>query len=239
MKPLKFQDLILQETEDYLIINKPPHVSALEDRDKTQQTILGLARNYCETAQLCHRLDKETSGILAIAKNPTAYRHLALQFEKRKVAKIYHAVTWGIHDFKGVKVELPIRILNKGIVKIDKFDGKPAETIFNTLKAYKSTSLVECRPITGRMHQIRIHLACLKASILADVQYGGKLFYLSQLKKKRFNLKRGTEEQPLIKRVALHAQALVFEELNGKTIQVEAPYPKDIRALLRQLENYQ
>ncbi len=238
MKPLKFEDIILKETEDYILINKPSYVSSLKDRDKTRHTIQELAKAYHPEAQLCHRLDKETSGILAIAKNSEAYRHLAIQFEKRKVAKIYHAVISGVHDMEGILVNLPIKTSSTGTVKIDILEGKSAETVFNTLKAFKLHTLVECRPITGRMHQIRIHLSCLQAPILADVQYGGKLLYLSELKKKRFNLKQGTEEQALMQRVALHAYALAFEDMNGNLLEVEASYPKDMRALVRQLENH-
>jgi 23S rRNA pseudouridine955/2504/2580 synthase len=85
------------------------------------------------------------------------------------------------------------------------------------------------------MHQIRVHLAFLKAPITGDEQYGGKPFFLSSVKRD-FNLKKTTEEQPLIKRMALHAFALEFTALSGEKVRVEAPYPKDIQALVRQLE---
>lgn len=238
MKRIKFKELIIQETDNYIIINKPAYISSLEDRDKTRDTIKAMAQHYHSDAQLCHRLDKETSGVLAIAKNPKAYRHLALQFEKRKVTKIYHAVVSGVHDIQGILVNLPIKVLRKGNVCIDKLEGKPAETVFNSLRAFREHTLVECRPITGRMHQIRIHLSCLKAPIIADTAYGGKMFYLSELKKKRFNLKKDTEEQPLIKRVALHAHTLIFEDLDQKPLEATASYPKDIRALTHQLNQY-
>jgi 23S rRNA pseudouridine955/2504/2580 synthase len=90
-------------------------------------------------------------------------------------------------------------------------------------------------PFTGRMHQIRIHLQCLKAPIVMDSLYGGPEIFLSQFKRK-FKLAKETEEQPLIQRVALHARSLNFEQMNGKRLQVEAPYPKDMAALIRQLE---
>ena len=86
------------------------------------------------------------------------------------------------------------------------------------------------------MHQIRIHLTCLKAPIVCDETYGGKMIYLSELKKKGFNLKQETEELPLIKRVALHAYSLKFTLLNGEEIQIIAPYPKDFDVLVKQLE---
>lgn len=235
MKPIKFEDILLFENDNYLIINKPPYVSTLDDRTMDKDVnILRLAKKYCADAQVCHRLDKETSGALAIAKNPEAYRHLSMRFENRQVEKIYHAITNGVHDLKNVNVFLPIAVLPKGIGKIDYAEGKEAETFFDTIEVFKKNTLVACRPVTGRLHQIRIHLSCLKASIVADLQYGGRYLYLSEIKRD-FKLKRNTEEEPLIKRVALHAQALVFEDMNGETIRTEAPYPKDIAAVLNQL----
>jgi 23S rRNA pseudouridine955/2504/2580 synthase len=194
-----------------------------------------LAKQYAEDAQACHRLDKDTSGVILFAKNPEAYRHLSMQFENRQVQKIYHAVADGIQNFKDVLVDAPILKQNDGIVKISKSEGKPAQTTFNSIRSYRFHTLIECRPVTGRMHQIRVHLAFLKAPITGDEQYGGKPFFLSSVKR-GFNLKKTTEEQPLIKRMALHAFALEFTDLSGEKVRVEAPYPKDIQALIRQLE---
>jgi len=236
---LKLEDLIVFENDDYILINKPPHIASLDERNADKPlSILRLAKAYHDDAQLCHRLDKETSGILAIAKNPEAYRHLAMQFEHREVTKRYHAVTNGVHDFDSISVYLPIAPIKDGTaVRIDRQKGKDAETIFNTLRAYRTTTLVECIPITGRMHQIRVHLMCLKAPIVHDATYGGEPLFLSELKRK-FNLKKDTEEQPLIQRVALHARSLTFTLLNGERTEFEAPYPKDFEVLVRQLEKY-
>ena len=233
---INFKDLILFENDDFIVVNKPHSVSTLDERNADNpNSILRLAKAYSDDAQVAHRLDKETSGALAIAKNPEAYRHLAMQFEHREVKKRYHAVVEGAHNFEDISVYLPILPLKDGMVKIDRQLGKIAETIFKTLKVYKNHSLIECQPITGRMHQIRIHLTCLKAPIVSDELYGGSMLYLSSLKKK-FNLKQETEEQPLIKRVALHAHSLTFTLLDGTPITVEAPYPKDLDVLIKQLE---
>ncbi|AUD04729.1 RluA family pseudouridine synthase [Spirosoma pollinicola] len=237
---LDFKDLIVFENEDYILINKPPRVASLDERtmDRGGQSILRLAKAYHADAQLGHRLDKETSGILAIAKNPEAYRHLAMQFEHREVTKRYHAVTNGVHNFEDISVYLPISPLKDGTaVRIDREHGKVAETIFNTLQAYRTTTLVECMPVTGRMHQIRVHLMCLKAPIVNDATYGGKAVFLSDVKRK-FNLKEGTEELPLINRVALHAYSLTFTLLNGDEQTFVAPYPKDFNVLVKQLEKF-
>jgi 23S rRNA pseudouridine955/2504/2580 synthase len=236
---ITFEDLIVFENDSYILINKPPHLASLDERttDRTD-SILRLAKAYWPDAQLGHRLDKETSGILAIAKTPEAYRHLAMQFEHREVTKRYHAVVNGVHNFDGISVYLPISPIKDGTaVKIDREKGKVAETIFNTLKAYKTTTLVECMPVTGRMHQIRVHLMCLKAPIVNDPTYGGKPVFLSDLKR-NFNLKQDTEELPLIKRVALHAHSLTFSLLNGEEATFEAPYPKDFDTLVKQIEKF-
>ncbi|WP_026952760.1 RluA family pseudouridine synthase [Algoriphagus mannitolivorans] len=233
MKKVDFQHLILFENEDYLVINKPPYLSSLDDRHEAQN-ILDLAKMHTADAQLCHRLDKETSGCLVIAKNPEAYRHLAIQFENREVEKVYHAVIDGIKDFRQELVDRNLVATNKGIAKVSK-EGKSAQTVFNTLKTYYAHTLVECKPITGRLHQIRVHLAYLKSPICGDTLYGGKPLFLSSLKR-RFNLKKDTEELPIMQRVSLHAFSISFEGRDGKQIQVEAPYPKDFQVLVQQLE---
>ena len=228
----KFKEAILFEDEDYVVINKPSFISTLEDRSDPQN-ILAEAKAYVADMQVCHRLDKETSGALALAKNPDAYRHLSMQFENRQVTKHYHAVVDGIHDFHSELVDKPILKQNDGTVKISR-EGKDAQTYFTSLKSFKNHTLVQCSPITGRMHQIRIHLSTLKAPILGDETYGGKPFFLSSLKR-GFNLKKMTEELPLMKRMALHAFSLEFSGLNDKKVTVEAPYPKDFQALIKQL----
>jgi RluA family pseudouridine synthase len=228
-----FEDMILFEDEDYVFVNKPPFLSTLEDRHE-KVNLLGLARLYTDDAQVCHRLDKDTSGVLAIAKHPEAYRHMSLQFEKREVVKRYHAVVDGNHGFQDTLVDLPILKQDDGIVKISRREGKAAQTYFTSLESYRLHTLVECRPVTGRMHQIRIHLSTLNASITGDEQYGGKPFFLSAVKR-GFNLKKQTEEQPIMKRMALHAFSLTFTTLAGEEKTVEAPYPKDMRVLIKQL----
>ncbi|WP_296701767.1 pseudouridine synthase [Algoriphagus sp.] len=233
MKKVDFENLILFENEDYLVINKPPYLSSLDDRHEAQN-ILDLAKAYTSDSQLCHRLDKETSGCLVIAKNPVAYRHLAMQFENRKVDKVYHAVVEGIKEFSDELVDRNLIATKKGIAKVSK-EGKSAQTFFNTLKTYYAHTLVECIPVTGRLHQIRVHLAYLKSPICGDTLYGGRPLLLSSLKR-RFNLKKDTEELPIMQRVSLHAFSIGFEGLDGKKLKIEAPYPKDFQVLVNQLE---
>jgi RluA family pseudouridine synthase len=234
MKSIKIQDLILFEDDDYFVVNKPPFLSTLDDRVE-KDNLLSLSRDYIASAQVCHRLDKDTSGVLAIAKNPEAYRHLSIQFEGREVKKLYHAVVDGIHSYRDVLVDKAILKQNDGTVRLSKSEGKPAQTHFNTIESYRLHSLIECRPVTGRMHQIRIHLASLNSPITGDDMYGGKPFFLSSVKR-GFNLKKSTEEQPIMKRMALHAYSLTFTGVNGSEQTINADYPKDMQALVRQLE---
>ena len=233
-----FQELILFENDNYVLINKPPLMATLDERteDKRATSIIALLRKYNADYKICHRLDKETSGVLAIAKHIEAYKHLAKAFERRKVEKIYHCVSKGIHDFDKQEATFPIlKLSKKGMVTIDFREGQKAHTTFSTIRHIGNFTLIEARPHTGRMHQIRIHLKALKAPIVADEMYGGEQIYLSELKRK-FNLKKDAEELPIIQRVALHAFALGFEDLNGEKIYTEAPYPKDFAVLLKQLE---
>ncbi len=227
-------DMILFEDEDFVLVNKPPFLSTLEDR-AGGTNLLAIARAYVSSAQVCHRLDKDTSGVLAIAKNPEAYRHLNMQFEHRQVGKVYHAVVDGVHDFQAELVDAPILKLDDGVARISRLEGKAAQTWFTSLRSFRGYSLIECRPITGRMHQIRVHLALKGAPITGDDTYGGKPFLLSRVKR-GYKLKKGTEEEPFMKRMALHAQSLQFEDLSGQRQVVDAPYPKDFQALIRQLE---
>jgi 23S rRNA pseudouridine955/2504/2580 synthase len=230
---IRFSDILLHEDDDYMIVNKPAGLSTLEDRSDPNN-LLALARAYHSEAQVCHRLDKETSGVLVLARNPEAYRHLSLQFQNRTVDKVYQAVCDGLHDFRDAVVDRPLKKSGDGIIRIHR-EGQPARTIFNTIAVYRMHTLVSCRPITGRMHQIRVHLASRGAPITGDTTYGGKPFYLSSLKR-NFNLGKYESEEPLMKRLALHAFSIRFEDLAHRTVIVEAPLPKDMRALIRQLE---
>ena len=237
MKFPKFADLILFEDDDIIVVNKPPFISSLDEREGGEVNMLRLAKTYSEDAQVCHRLDKETSGALIIAKNPEAYRSVSMQFEKRQVKKVYHAIIEGTHVFDELLIDLPILNVGKGNVTISRQEGKRAETWFQSLKYFKHYTLVECRPVTGRMHQIRIHLATQRASIAGDEMYKGKPVFLSALKRK-YQLGKGQEELPIMKRFALHAFEVTFKLMDGKAITIHAPYPKDFETLLKLLEKF-
>jgi 23S rRNA pseudouridine955/2504/2580 synthase len=218
MKIPKFQDLILFENPDVIVVNKPPFVSSLDEREGGEVNMLRLAKNYWEDAQICHRLDKETSGALIFAKNPEAYRYVSIQFEKRRVKKIYHAIIEGTHVFEDLQIDLP-------------------ETHFQSIKYFKHYTLVDCRPVTGRMHQIRIHLATQRASIAGDEMYKGKPVFLSAIKR-GYRIGKDQEELPIMKRFALHAYEVSFKTDENTQVTIHAPYPKDFETLLKLLEKF-
>lgn len=237
MKKLKVRDWIVFENDDYLVINKPPGVSSLHERIGIAESMIEAVRRLNENYQLCHRLDRDTSGVLLISKHSDAYRNAAIQFEKRKIEKVYHAVCDGVHHFEDQLVDLPLNTTRSGRSSINHTRGKKSLTVFNTLKNYQHFTLVECKPETGRLHQIRIHLASQHAPITADTIYGGQLPYLSRLKR-NFTPSKQQEETPMIHRFALHAAALTFTGMDGTPITVEAPYPKDMAVLIKLLDKY-
>jgi len=237
MKFPDFASMILFETSDLVVVNKPPFLASLDERNTSEPSLLRLAKQVDPALQLCHRLDKETSGALVIAKNPETYRWVSIQFERRKVTKVYHAIIEGNHQFQKLDITLPILNAGKEKVRISRQDGKRAETVFQSLQFFKHYTLVECRPLTGRMHQIRIHLASQRAVIAGDTNYGGKPPMLSTIKS-GYRLSKNAEELPIMKRFALHSHQIAFDGPSGKRVDVEAPYAKDFGAFITLLNRY-
>ena len=235
MKIPKLQDLIIYEDDHLIVVNKPPFISSLDEREGGEINILRLAKQYHDDAQICHRLDKETSGAMIIAKDPETYRFVSMQFEHRTVKKVYHAIVDGTHIFNELLIDLPILNVGKGNVTISRIEGKRAETYFQSLVYFKHYTLIEARPVTGRMHQIRIHLATQRASISGDEMYGGKPVFLSQIKR-GYRLAKDEVEQPIMKRFALHSREVTFKISETETKTFTAEYPKDFGVLLKLLE---
>ncbi|WP_425390247.1 RluA family pseudouridine synthase [Ekhidna sp.] len=235
IKNISFNDLIVSESDDYILVNKPPFLASLDDR-ANNINLLSLAKSINEDYQICHRLDKETSGIVVFAKNADAYRNFAMQLENREVKKVYHAVIHGLHKFEDFESDEPLHTTSTKS-RVDFRAGKPAFTLISTLELYKKHSLVKCFPVTGRMHQIRAHLAHHQAPIINDPGYGGDPAFLSELKR-NYNQKKWEEEKPMIQRVALHSHQVAFRDLEGKIVEAEADYPKDFAVLLKLLRKF-
>ena len=237
MKRIKFQDQIVFENDNYVAINKPAGVASLHERLGEAESVIELAKKYNPDYQLCHRLDKETSGVLLISKHAKAYSHAAVSFEKRNVKKVYHAVTDGIHKFENLEVDLPLITTRSGRSAVNKQKGKASKTIFNTIENFRHYSLIGCVPVSGRQHQIRIHLGSQNASIAADEIYGGKLPYLSKIKK-NFTTNKTNEESPMISRFALHAYSIELEDMDETLLSIIAEYPKDMAVFVKQLRRF-
>jgi 23S rRNA pseudouridine955/2504/2580 synthase len=232
LRKIRFEDLIVDENDQYIIVNKPPHLSTLSDRNDPTD-LLALAKAYHPSCKVCHRLDKETSGILIVAKTDDAYRNVAIQLEHREVTKMYHALVEGRHEMTEVELDKPL-YSSASKSRIDFQQGKPSLTMVSTVEIYKQHTLLACMPFTGRLHQIRVHLADAGFPICGDEAYGGKHIYLSSFKRK-YHIGKNEEEQPLMQRVSLHAAGISFKNLEGEMITQKAPYPKDMHATIRQL----
>ena len=184
-----------------------------------------------------HRLDKGTSGIIVFAKNEKTHRHLSIQFEERQTQKIYQGLLHGsITDNEGT-IDAPIaeNPAKKGTMNIHK-SGKESLSDYSVVENFKIYSLVQFQIHTGRTHQIRVHAKHIGHPVVCDELYGdGKPVLLSSLKSKYNLSKDELEERPIINRLALHALSLKFTTPDGKTLKLEAPLPKDLKALLQQL----
>lgn len=236
-KALRLKDLVVYEDRHVLAINKPANIASLHERfDSEQPSIIALCKAENPNYSLCHRLDRETSGIMLIAKDADTYGFIARQFEARSIRKTYHAVVAASVKLDNLMVDLPLYTDSKRRVQISRKEGKPSETLFSTLKQYAHFTLLACSPLSGRLHQIRVHAASQNLPLLADELYGGKPAYLAQIKRKLKNPEDA--EKTLIKRVALHAYSIEFDSPEKGRITVSAPYPKDFEVLVKLLDKY-
>lgn len=211
-------------------------VSTLADRVAPGYDVLQMARAYWPQVRVCHRLDKATSGLLVFAKHDVAYKALFKQFEQCMVQRTYHAVVHGMHGFRDHLIESPAGAKPRSYARL-KRHGKYFATVFDTLEVFLGYTLVACRPVAGRAHQIRVHAACQRAPLVGDIRYGGKVSMLSALKQD-YKFKKDSKELPLMGRVALHAYALAFTNLENRTLRLQASYPKDFEVFLKKLHCY-
>lgn len=207
---------ILYEDDNFFAYNKPSGISCDE------KGIVLLVHAYNKNLRLCHRLDKETSGVLIFAKNDEAEQEMLRLFKERKVEKIYLAIVDKIPIKSGGKIELPLEKKQQQegqvIWGIAASKGLPAVTEWKVLKTGDKASLIECMPKTGRTHQIRIHLSEIGHPILGDTQYG-----------KHFS----SRYQPL--RILLHAERVRFF-YKSEILDIQAPVPDDFLKALRDLK---
>jgi 23S rRNA pseudouridine955/2504/2580 synthase len=238
-KRITFDQLVVFESDDFIAINKPPFVPSLHERfdEGKAQSIVEIVKSVNEEYALCHRLDRETSGVMLIAKHAEAYRFMSLLFENRQVKKTYHAIVSAPVNIQDLKVELSLYTDSKRRVQISKSKGKPSVTIINTLRKYKHFTLLACQPITGRLHQIRVHCMSQNLPLVGDALYGGKPAYLSMIKRK-VHQSKDTEVKSIIGRFALHAHSIEFTNMQGELVTITAPYANDIEVFIKLLDKY-
>lgn len=216
-----------------------PNLMKLLHAGIAQQKPWARERNLTYLAN-AHRLDFGTSGVILLAKSKPVLVALANLFGAEKPVKKYVALAWGHPADKDFEVDArlsqhPVKI---GEMRVDPKGGKKSNTRFEVLEQYSDWCLLHCLPRTGRTHQIRIHLKHAGFPIVGDELYGGKMLWLSRLKKD-YRLKAGREERPLMARVALHAGELaVTHPVTDELVTIQAEWPKDLRVALKYLRQY-
>jgi 23S rRNA pseudouridine1911/1915/1917 synthase len=240
---------ILYQDDWLAVINKPHDMVVHPAKGNWTGTLVNALqwhfREHLSTgngqlrAGIVHRLDKDTSGVILVAKDDVTHRELAMQFETRKVFKEYIAVAAGELDRDSDYVEGALKMHPhdrlRMIVSSDP-DAKHALSYYEVLERFRGFSLVKVQPRTGRTHQIRVHLQYVGAPVLADKLYGGRdHLNLAELVP---GLPQG-EDEVLIGRQALHAFRLRFRHPRTEQwIEAEAPLPADIRRVLESLRKH-
>ncbi len=239
---------VLYEGHSSIVVAKPAGVSVVPERRRGQKTVLDLLPPSIATSpgsgqrpKVVHRLDKHTSGALLLARDRNAKRELCLAFFEHRVHKEYLALVRGVVRTPEQEITARIGKHTKHALRmqIDERHGREAMTRVTVERRFDGYTLLRASPITGRTHQIRVHLAHIGFPILGDQLYGGRPeVFLSDLKR-GFRAKRGRREKPILARQALHCEVLQFDDPGGaRDVRVTAPIPSDLQVLLRHLERY-
>jgi 23S rRNA pseudouridine955/2504/2580 synthase/23S rRNA pseudouridine1911/1915/1917 synthase len=234
----KIDDHIVFENENLVAINKPSGLLTIPDREGKDISLKKLLRDKYDEIFTVHRLDKDTSGLVIFAKNEQWHKHLSQQFETRETKKIYNGLVLGSPFQTSGTINEPIaeHPTKKGLMTVYK-KGKESITEFEVLQKFRLYSWMQFKILTGRTHQIRVHMKFLGHPVVCDDLYGdGKPVFISQLKSRYKLSKFEEEERPLLNRLALHSFQLSFTGINGEAFNLEAPLPKDLRATLNQLK---
>jgi 23S rRNA pseudouridine1911/1915/1917 synthase len=236
---------IIYEDDDLLVLNKPPGVVVHPALGNHTGTLVNALLHYTEKlssvnedirAGIVHRIDKDTSGLLLVAKDDWIHSELAKQFASHSVDRTYWAVAWG--RFKDDKGEITGNIgrskKDRKLYAVLENEGKPAHTFYKVLEEYQFASLLELKLKTGRTHQIRVHLSSINHPVFGDPTYGGRKivygFNLPKIKSRIENLLK------LIDRQALHAKTLGFiHPRNGRKMEFDSDLPEDMNEILDSL----
>lgn len=233
---------IIFEDDYIIVINKPAGMLSIPDRfDENIPNLYNILQNYRGEIYVNHRLDKDTSGIIMFSKTAESHAAFSKLFETRKIDKYYKAIVHGTPIESVGLIELKIALSkNKRKQMVIDQKGKLSKTKYRILKSWQSFSLLELKIITGRMHQIRVHMQAINTPIICDATYGNEDgFFLSSIKRK-YRKNREQEERPLLSRMALHAHQLSFiHPFTKKEVSYSAELPKDMRAVIFQLDKIQ
>lgn len=224
---------ILYEDDDIIAVNKPRGLVVHPACGNRSGTLVNALLAYTDKLStvggpkrrgIVHRLDKDTSGVILLAKNDVAHMNLAKALEKRTIEKTYLAIVAGIPGAKEGCIDTPIGrhpVQRKKMAVTRKGKTRAAETFYKVMKEFRGYALLKVQPVTGRTHQIRVHLKSIGHPIVGDKVYGFR-------KGESF----GMTGQ------ALHAFSLAFSHpVTGEKMYIEAPMPEDMRAVIAELES--
>ncbi len=244
---------ILWDSEDALAVAKPAGLAVIPGRDEADSVLFSLARQLNLPAtgktdprlRIVHRLDKETSGVLLLAKNIHAQRHLSHQFQNNTIAKEYLALVSGRPAEKKGEIDAPMARHPSSAkhMAITRHGGRPARTAYQIEEIFREYTLLRVFPKTGKTHQIRVHLLSIGVPLAIDPLYHAPApgkpagIFLSKFKR-NYSPTHGEEERPLTDRLTLHAHILTFVDRQDQSVTVQCPPPKDFRALLNQLRRW-
>jgi 23S rRNA pseudouridine1911/1915/1917 synthase len=236
---------IIYEDEEMIVLNKQANLIVHPARGNTHGTLVNALVYYADKLSkgggefrpgIVHRLDRNTTGVMVVAKTDTAHWRLARQFELRKVKKTYLAVVHGSPELDAdcIKQPLGVHPIVREKYAIRPEGGKQATTFYEVLERFQGFSLLKMAPRTGRTHQIRVHLSYIKHPIVGDDMYDGRPVYPWQIENRD-----PAAEEPVIARCALHASTLeVKHPSTGELVKFEAPLPEDMQNLLDILRKY-
>ncbi len=236
---------IIYSDDGVLVVNKPPGVSVTWDRARAEELVDILSERIGAEAagqlRLIHRLDKDTSGVMVLAKDAGTQAEFTEFFEKRLVAKTYLAIVTGFVNEEEGTIETLIAPAkhNAQIMAVVRKDGKRAVTKWRLLADFGGAALLAVRPLTGRKHQIRVHLPTVGLPLAIDPLYGsGRGLFLSDFKAD-YRLGREQEEKPLIERLTLHAYQLEFpQQAAGRPNVFVAALDKKFKAAIKMLAKH-
>ena len=247
LKPYNYKLDIIYEDGDLLVINKLAGISIHPGPGNYDNTIVNALVHYCDgnlsnigdelRPGIVHRIDKDTSGLVVIAKNNNAHENLSMQFNKHTITRVYQLLVWGkLRPQSGcIKTLIKRSSKNRQLMEASQFKGKIAVTNYKTLEVFENEkiptlSLIECRLETGRTHQIRVHMSYKGNNILGDKKYRKKF-------KKFKNIDPDLERTILkLNRQFLHAKTLGFvHPVNGKKIEFSSFLPQELENILKRL----